>query len=103
MPASGTDHNLSSHNDEEHISTANIHTATARLTAEAQSMMGRPAPAFPSRGVQDVTANFIAASSQLQPGELIKDDYFTLFEAVGALEVCLFDSHCSLRQQQLTY
>lgn len=25
---------------------------------------------------------------ELQPGDLVIDDYFTLFEAVGALEVC---------------
>lgn len=25
---------------------------------------------------------------ELQPGDLVIDDFFTLFEAVGALEVC---------------
>lgn len=86
-PAFGTsDQNISKHDSEEDASSG-LQTATARLTAEARSMMQRPAPSFPSRGIQDVTANFIAASSQLQPGELVKDEYFTLFEAVGALEV----------------
>lgn len=26
--------------------------------------------------------------SELRPGDLVIDDFFTLFEAVGALEVC---------------
>ena len=34
-----------------------------------------------------MTASFAAAAKLLQPGQLIKDEYFTLFEAVGALEV----------------
>lgn len=38
--------------------------------------------------MRDVTEDFVAASKQLQSGELVKDEYFTLFEAVGALEVC---------------
>lgn len=42
---------------------------------------------FPTRTVRDVTADFAAASNQLRPGELVKDEFFTLFEAVGALEV----------------
>lgn len=28
-------------------------------------------------------------STELEPGELVKDGYFTLFESVGALEVCV--------------
>ena len=35
----------------------------------------------------DVTADFISASKLLEPGQLVKDEDFTLFEAVGALEV----------------
>ncbi len=34
-----------------------------------------------------MTEEFAAAAKQLQPGQLVKDEYFTLFEAVGALEV----------------
>jgi hypothetical protein len=81
---------MSLHNDDEEASFAHLHSASAacRLAAEAQAMMmQRPAPAVASRGMLDVTANFTAASSQLRPGELVKDEYFTLFEAVGALEV----------------
>ncbi|KAI5358003.1 Putative alpha-acetyltransferase 35, NatC auxiliary subunit [Septoria linicola] len=74
-------------NDEDKLSFTSLDTATARITAEAQSMMQRRAPTFASRGTQDVTANFVAASKQLKPGELVKDEYFTLFEAVGALEI----------------
>ncbi|KAF2162062.1 hypothetical protein M409DRAFT_69297 [Zasmidium cellare ATCC 36951] len=40
-----------------------------------------------NRGVRDVTEDFVVASEQLQPGELVKDECFTLFEAVGALEI----------------
>jgi len=40
-----------------------------------------------SRGIRDVTEEFTVAAKQLQPGQLVKDEYFTLFEAVGALEV----------------
>ncbi|KAK4580526.1 N-alpha-acetyltransferase, non-catalitic subunit [Recurvomyces mirabilis] len=37
--------------------------------------------------IQDVTEEFAAAAKQLPPGQLVKDEYFTLFEAVGALEI----------------
>ncbi|KKZ64641.1 hypothetical protein EMCG_09449 [[Emmonsia] crescens] len=37
--------------------------------------------------VQDITAAFTKASSVLNTGQLVKDEYFTLFEAVGALEI----------------
>lgn len=40
-----------------------------------------------SRPIKDVTKEFAIAASQLKPGELVKDDFFTLFEAVGALEI----------------
>ena len=56
--------------------------AATRLAREARQAM-----AFRGRGVQDVSAEFIAAAKQLQPGQLVKDEYFTLFEAVGAIEV----------------
>ncbi|PGH18870.1 hypothetical protein AJ79_00286 [Helicocarpus griseus UAMH5409] len=35
----------------------------------------------------DVTTSFTKASSALNTGQLVKDEYFTLFEAVGALEI----------------
>ena len=60
----------------------NISFAAARLAREARQAMS-----FGSRGVRDVTAAFTAAAKQLQPGQLVKDEYFTLFEAVGAIEV----------------
>ena len=59
-----------------------ISFAATRLAREARQAMS-----FGSRGVRDVTAEFDAAAKQLQPGELVKDEYFTLFEAVGAIEV----------------
>ncbi|KAK1146997.1 N-alpha-acetyltransferase, non-catalitic subunit [Aspergillus melleus] len=36
---------------------------------------------------RDITEEFTAAASTLQTGQLVKDEYFTLFEAVGALEI----------------
>ncbi|KAK7533633.1 Mak10 subunit, NatC N-terminal acetyltransferase-domain-containing protein [Phyllosticta citricarpa] len=40
----------------------------------------------PPKGV-DITAHFTAACSALETGQLIKDEFFTLFESVGALEI----------------
>ncbi|MCJ1477340.1 hypothetical protein MMC13_006011 [Lambiella insularis] len=43
-----------------------------------------------SRGqkeAHDITKEFISAAQGLGTGQLVKDDYFTLFEAVGALEI----------------
>ena len=56
--------------------------ALTRLAQEAQEALqiGRAR-------VEDVTEKFNEASKLLQPGQLIKDDFFTLFEAVSALEV----------------
>lgn len=36
---------------------------------------------------QNITAKFRSAASSLKTGQLVKDAYFTLFEAVGALEI----------------
>ncbi|KAJ5676164.1 hypothetical protein N7462_009061 [Penicillium macrosclerotiorum] len=40
-------------------------------------------PAVP----RDITAEFTEAASNLRTGQLVKDEMFTLFEAVGALEI----------------
>jgi hypothetical protein len=42
----------------------------------------------PQRTIRDVTRAFAEASEHLRPGDLVIDANFTLFEAVGALEVC---------------
>ncbi|PLB39459.1 N-alpha-acetyltransferase 35, NatC auxiliary subunit [Aspergillus candidus] len=36
---------------------------------------------------RDITDEFTEAASKLSTGQLVKDEYFTLFEAVGALEI----------------
>ncbi|PLB48941.1 putative amino-acid N-acetyltransferase subunit Mak10 [Aspergillus steynii IBT 23096] len=36
---------------------------------------------------RDITEEFTAAAATLKTGQLVKDEYFTLFEAVGALEI----------------
>ncbi|KAI6896430.1 hypothetical protein KC318_g20336, partial [Hortaea werneckii] len=59
-----------------------IETAVRLLEQEAKEAMS-----FGQRGARDVTEEFAAAANQLKPGQLVKDEYFTLFEAVGALEV----------------
>lgn len=57
----------------------------ARLRWEAQQM--RQKPTSYTRGTKDITEIFTSTTNKLQNGELVKDEYFTLFEAVGALEV----------------
>ncbi|KAL8844092.1 MAG: hypothetical protein Q9176_001498 [Flavoplaca citrina] len=39
------------------------------------------------QNVEDISTAFRNAASVLNIGQLVKDPYFTLFEAVGALEV----------------
>ena len=58
--------------------------AISRLQQEAKD-----ASSFGRRSIKDITSDFTAASKQLQSGQLVKDEFFTLFEAVGALEVSL--------------
>ncbi|KAL1907463.1 N-alpha-acetyltransferase, non-catalitic subunit [Sporothrix stenoceras] len=74
------------------------------LTPEAGQPPPRPMPpaASSTRIISDgivsvdITARFTAAAATLEPGELIKDGYFTLFESVGALEIMdpKMDSGC---------
>ncbi|KAF7885002.1 hypothetical protein EAF00_010820 [Botryotinia globosa] len=49
----------------------------------------RPAPKLYSKGVKitDITQIFTNAAHQLEVGDLVKDPFFTLFEAVAALEI----------------
>nr|OQO31272.1 hypothetical protein B0A51_01026 [Rachicladosporium sp. CCFEE 5018] len=56
--------------------------AAARLAEEAKAFR----PSY-QRKPEDVTAAFARASKALPPGELVKDEFFTLFEAVAALEI----------------
>ncbi|KUI57998.1 N-alpha-acetyltransferase 35, NatC auxiliary subunit [Cytospora mali] len=57
-----------------------------------------PPPVITSEAVvtTDITQKFITAAKTLEPGELVKDGYFTLFESVGALEIMdpKMDSGC---------
>ncbi|KAF4123844.1 N-alpha-acetyltransferase 35, NatC auxiliary subunit [Geosmithia morbida] len=71
----------------------------ARLSLGNQDgVQGSQAPRLDSQGIipVDVTDRFFKASKLLQPGEVIKDGFFTLFESVGALEVMdpKMDSGC---------
>ncbi|EMC96229.1 hypothetical protein BAUCODRAFT_139082 [Baudoinia panamericana UAMH 10762] len=59
-----------------------VGTAAERVLRETRRVL-RP----PIRKIRDVTEEFATAAEQLQPGQLVKDDFFTLFEAVSALEI----------------
>jgi hypothetical protein len=58
--------------------------AEARLRQEHDTLRNK----FSRRTIRDVTNAFAEASERLRPGDLVIDADFTLFEAVGALEVC---------------
>ncbi|EXJ93337.1 hypothetical protein A1O1_01729 [Capronia coronata CBS 617.96] len=49
--------------------------------------MVSPRILHPNVQISDITRQFRDAASRLQPGRLIKDEHFTLFEAVSALEI----------------
>ncbi|KXX81657.1 N-alpha-acetyltransferase 35, NatC auxiliary subunit [Madurella mycetomatis] len=57
-----------------------------------------PPPMISSEGIIaiDITQKFVSAAATLEPGKLVKDGYFTLFESVGALEIMdpKMDSGC---------
>ena len=81
---------LAVNNGSEHDN-RDITNALSRLKEEANQAM-----AYGNRSLRDVTKDFTTASTQLVRGQLVKDEYFTLFEAVGALEVSekfAFESH----------
>lgn len=65
--------------------TSSFNVSTERLAQESQK--ARDALLLGGRRLKDITDEFASASSRLSPGQLIKDEDFTLFEAVGALEV----------------
>ncbi|EEP79257.1 predicted protein [Uncinocarpus reesii 1704] len=48
---------------------------------------GPPRIASEKMEAHDITEEFTKAASALETGQLVKDEFFTLFEAVGALEV----------------
>lgn len=60
------------------------------VSAAASRLSAWPIPASPSPRHADHNH---CEQTALEPGELVKDGYFTLFESVGALEVCLPRSH----------
>ncbi|KAL3302566.1 mak10 subunit [Colletotrichum asianum] len=64
-----------------------------------------PPPNISSDGIVafDITSKFTAAAEKLEPGELVKDGFFTLFESVGALEIMdpKMDSGCLEAEESL--
>ncbi|KAL9060814.1 MAG: hypothetical protein Q9206_000860 [Seirophora lacunosa] len=68
-----------------------LHIAAERHPGGSEQHLS-PLPPRPRHGVTDndvkiITSEFRNAASALETGQLIKDPYFTLFEAVGALEI----------------
>ncbi|KAL8759352.1 MAG: hypothetical protein Q9199_000831 [Rusavskia elegans] len=61
------------------------------ITAEEDSDIAEPDKGDPctrnEKHLQDISTAFRSAASVLDTGQLVKDPYFTLFEAVGALEI----------------
>ncbi|KAF5137453.1 N-alpha-acetyltransferase 35, NatC auxiliary subunit [Metarhizium anisopliae] len=57
-----------------------------------------PPPNLRTAGIiaTDISDNFAAAVRTLEPGELVKDGFFTLFDSVAALEIMdpKMDSGC---------
>ncbi|KAI1614818.1 Mak10 subunit, NatC N-terminal acetyltransferase-domain-containing protein [Exophiala viscosa] len=49
--------------------------------------MVQPRIIHPNIQVNDITRQFRTAASTLRPGKVVKDEHFTLFEAVSALEI----------------
>ncbi|RYO92396.1 hypothetical protein DL766_000366 [Monosporascus sp. MC13-8B] len=46
-----------------------------------------PRVTYPGVVAREITDKFASAVKKLEPGELVKDEHFTLFEAVSALEI----------------
>ena len=61
----------------------------SRLAEEAKGMLNLNSKQKENaqRKTQNITSTFTKATSQLLPGQLVKDEFFTLFESVGALEI----------------
>ncbi|KAF2156196.1 Mak10-domain-containing protein [Myriangium duriaei CBS 260.36] len=90
-------------NDEEGRGVSHLSVKVADLTCNESANNhddgnhSTVAPLQPGRG-QDITEIFTRASNALNHGQLVKDDFFTLFESVAALEIMdpKMDSGCSL-------
>lgn len=69
--------------DQEDAPEHNHVNAVSRLAQERDEMRTLNS----HRKNRNITDEFIQTTTQLLPGQLVKDEYFTLFEAVGALEI----------------
>ncbi|KAF2826351.1 amino-acid N-acetyltransferas-like protein subunit Mak10 [Ophiobolus disseminans] len=68
-----------------HASGSNAQATTSADLPLRQSLR-RSQSAYEPR-VHDITEKFTRASNALDVGQLVKDDYFTLFESIGAIEI----------------
>ncbi|KAF2129061.1 amino-acid N-acetyltransferas-like protein subunit Mak10 [Dothidotthia symphoricarpi CBS 119687] len=69
---------------ENSVSTAQASKATTNLPL--RQALRKPVPGLEPK-IHDITAKFTRACTALQVGQLIKDEYFTLFESIGAIEI----------------
>lgn len=78
------------------VSSTNGHNGDVDFASRRLAQEARQALSYGGRGVTDVTEDFAVASHKLPVGQLVKDEDFTLFEAVGALEVGTTLMHLTL-------
>ncbi|KAJ4378829.1 N-alpha-acetyltransferase, non-catalitic subunit [Didymella sp. IMI 355093] len=64
----------------------NITNATPQANLPLRQALRQPICA-PEPKIHDITEKFLKASDALEVGQLVKDDYFTLFESIGAIEI----------------
>ncbi|KAJ4395377.1 N-alpha-acetyltransferase, non-catalitic subunit, partial [Didymella pomorum] len=76
---------VSSHDGAGH-SHVNITNATPQANLPLRQAFRQPICA-PEPKIHDITEKFLKASEALEVGQLVKDDYFTLFESIGAIEI----------------
>ncbi|KAI5281160.1 hypothetical protein KEM52_003982, partial [Ascosphaera acerosa] len=58
------------------------------MAAQAMQQQGGAAASLrPPTRAQDITAVFTEACSFLEPAELVKSPFFTMYESMGAIEV----------------
>ncbi|KAJ4307613.1 N-alpha-acetyltransferase, non-catalitic subunit [Neodidymelliopsis sp. IMI 364377] len=60
--------------------------ATPQTNLPLRQALRQPIAA-PEPRIHDITDKFLRASNALEVGQLVKDEYFTLFESIGAIEI----------------
>ncbi|KAF1363780.1 amino-acid N-acetyltransferas-like protein subunit Mak10 [Lizonia empirigonia] len=84
--ASPQDADAVSSHDGAGSSHVNIPNAAPQTSLPLRQALQQPICA-PAPRIHDITEKFLKASDALEVGQLVKDDYFTLFESIGAIEI----------------